>query len=256
MAKPRKPKQPTIPPVQAPPDPDVEPREAWPIPMGKRSMWDRCRPVQPCLRQVVQDHVYHLPPWQRGQVWTPEQQVAFCECLWRGLPFAPLLVWERWHGGGIANRSNVVLDGQQRLCAVGAHVIRPDGSPTVPTSAFLDLETGRWGTEPAPDWPPITMRDAASGGSEWAWDDDLWETLGRTGHRRLRMLLAHAAQRVGMLEVVTYLMGASVPPEDAVRVFRSWNRPGTPIPEDEVEALIAQADLGWMPEARTPATPD
>jgi hypothetical protein len=245
MAKLRKPKQPMIPPVQAPPEPDVEPRETWPVPMGKRSMWDRCRPVQPCLRQVVQDHVYHLPPWQRGQVWTPAQQVAFCECLWEGLPFAPLLVWERSHGELKHGRSSVVLDGQQRLCAVGARVLRSDGSPTVPTSAFLDLETGRWGTEPSPDWPPITMRDAATMGSGWL--DDLYETMDRAERRRLRMLLAHAAQRVQMIEVVTYLMGPSVPAEDAVRVFRSWNRPGTPIPEDEVEALIAQADLGWAP---------
>lgn len=254
MARPAKPKQPAAPP--SPPEPDVEPREPWPAPMGQRSSWDRCRPVQLCLRQVVQDHVYHLPPWQRGQVWTPAQQVAFCECLWRGLPFAPLLVWERSHGAPKHEVSGVVLDGQQRLCAVGARVLRADGSPTAPTSAFLDLETGRWGTEPAPDWPPITMRDAASGGSDWIWGEVLRASLGRERHRRLGMLLAHAAQRVGMTEAVTYLMGPSVPAEDAVEVFRSWNRPGTPIPPEEVEALIAQADIGWMPVQPASATPD
>lgn len=244
-------------PVQAAerePLPDVEPREPWAEGMARRSAWDRCRPVQLGLRQILDDGTYHLPPWQRGQVWTPDQQVAFCEAVWMGLPMPPLLVWERRVGSGIADRAAVVLDGQQRLCALGARVLRSDGSPVAPTSAFLDLETGRWGTDPAPDWPPITMWDAASGGLGWLWEGDYREALGPERHRRLGMLLAQASNRVGMVEVVTYLMGPSVPPEDAVAVFRSWNRPGAPIPSEEVEALIAQADLGWSPAPDGPAT--
>lgn len=218
---------------------DIQPREPWPPALGWRSSWDRCRPVQLGLRRVLHDEVYHLPRWQRGQVWVPGQQVAFCEAVWSGLPVAPLLVWTRRVG---ETDVAVLLDGQQRLCALGAQVLLADGSAVAPTAALLDVETGRWGTTPSPDWPPITMSDAADGGRMWLRKHR--PQLSNHLAARLQMLLLLAAQRLEGVDIVAYVMGASVAAIEAQAIFRSWNRPGTPLTEEEIDSLIKRADLG------------
>lgn len=56
---------------------------------------------------------YALPPWQRGIVWTEEQQIRLLESAWRGLNIGTYTI----------NRSpkyegrfdNLLIDGQQRL---------------------------------------------------------------------------------------------------------------------------------------------
>lgn len=194
------------------------------------------------VRQLLEDMTYHLPPWQRGQVWTPAQQVALCETIWAGLPVQPMLLWERRRADTSCHV--VVIDGQQRLTAMGARMLRWDGSVNSSTAAHLDLETGRWQAGPAEGHPPITMREAAT--TSWLWglrstmDDDAWW--------RLASLSGSAADRLrGSMFV--YYIGPSTPIEDAIRIFRAWNVPGTPFDPDEVERLIRGADLTWDPPA-------
>jgi hypothetical protein len=224
----------------APPRPDIHPREPWLPGLQTRSSFDGCRPHLASMRKLLHDAIYHLPPWQRGQVWTPAQQVAFCETIWNGLPFAPILLWERRVG---KDHAVIILDGQQRLSALGANVLRHDGTPNEPTAAHLDLETGRWQIGPADGHPPITMKAAAD--MWWTWK--LRPSMTEDGHYRLAMLVGAASTRLQHSDTSVYVIGASTPVEDAVRIFRAWNVPGTLFPPEEVERLIAEADLGWAP---------
>jgi hypothetical protein len=200
-------------------------------------------------RQLCENPTYVLPPWQRGQVWTPAQQVALCEAIWSGLPVAPLLLWERKTGPGFEDRVTVVLDGQQRLCALGARVLRHDGTPCTPPAAYLDLETGRWGAEPASSHPPITLARATS--SHWTWDRDGYRAqYDDATWWRWASLVVYAASRLDRAcnPMVVY-MGPMVEVEQAIAVFRSWNVPGTPMDPAEVDALVRAADLSWRPGA-------
>lgn len=224
----------------APPRPDVHPRELWAPGLQARSSLDGCRPHLASMRKLLNETTYHLPPWQRGQVWAPAQQVAFCETVWNGLPYSPILLWELRVEKDTAV---VILDGQQRLCALGAHVLRHDGTPNEPTAAHLDLETGRWQVGPADGHLPITMKQAAD--VWWTWQ--LRPSMTEDEHYRLAMLVSAAAERLQHSDTSVYVIGASTPVEDVVRIFRAWNVPGVPIPPDEVERLIRAANLGWTP---------
>ena len=59
---------------------------------------------------------YNIPPWQRGLVWTLDQNIALIESIWRGIPIGSYSVnhWE------VKDQSltNIVIDGQQRLNAI------------------------------------------------------------------------------------------------------------------------------------------
>lgn len=196
---------------------------------------------------------YVLPPWQRGQVWTAAQQVAFCEAVWCGMPSQPILLWQRDGYKGLP----IVLDGQQRLCALGAYVLRADGTVNTPTAAHLDLETGRWQVGPAEGHPPITMAQAANVG----WLLKLYNSVtlrADPDHWRTSNLVAQASERLRGGRSFVYTIGTGVPIEDVIRIFRVWNTPGTPFSPDEIEALIHAADLSWTGPAvaSTPAPDD
>lgn len=244
-------RQPTPPAQRAPappPPPPPVPREPWAPPVvDLNGTFGGCRPVVLTLSQILRsDQVYHLPPWQRGQVWTEAQQVAFCETLWNGLPVAPLLVWTRGKRDAEGREHHIVLDGQQRLCTLGAQVHRHDGTPCTPTRAVLDLETGRWSVGEPDGRQIVTARQASnvfettrSMWSEIRSDEGLW---------RLIQLMGDAENRIGQNgRLVVYAIGNDADPDAAVAIFRSWNVPGVPIPPDEVEALIRAADLSWTP---------
>lgn len=81
---------------------------------------------------------FRLPAFQRGERWTPSMQAAFCTAVLVGDPVPPVLLWERRDGTWI-------IDGQQRLTALGAKVVRADGASNTPSKAFFDARTGRFG---------------------------------------------------------------------------------------------------------------
>lgn len=232
MPRPRKPQH-----APAPP-PRPQPREPWPTARPRLEISAAVNPSPVSMWSLLGEQ-YHLPPWQRGQVWTPEQQVALCEAVWEGLPVAPFLVWERYNPATKTGGA-VVLDGQQRLCAFSARVKRHNGTPCDPTAAHLDLETGRWQVGPAKGHPPVTMANLTD--MDWM-EQQIWNLP----DRRTQSLVSQAAARIGAWTGVVYRIGERVSPEYATEIFRGWNVPGVPIPADEVEALIQQADLGWTP---------
>lgn len=57
---------------------------------------------------------YFLPTWQRGLVWTKEQNVKLIESLWLGLPIGTY-TFNRLYG---SKYDNLLIDGQQRMNAV------------------------------------------------------------------------------------------------------------------------------------------
>lgn len=168
---------------------------------------------------------FRLPSFQRGERWTATMQSAFCDSVFRGEFIPPILLWERRDG-------TWVIDGQQRLTALGARVVRPDGSTNTPTSSFLDVRSGRFGSGRGrwdltvvrlARWRVLSIpKPAGRGAREWEWASVAGEIM------RKRSL-------------VTYVLGPEATQADAVRAFRAINTPGVLMAPGEVEELIASA---------------
>ena len=63
---------------------------------------------------------YFLPSWQRGLVWTREQQIRLVESCWLGLNIGTYTFnRSRVYGGPL---DNLLLDGQQRLWALECYL--------------------------------------------------------------------------------------------------------------------------------------
>lgn len=232
-----------------PPKPEVPP-PAW---AAKGQHYDRfAYPHMMSVGEIVRDTtLFRLPPFQRKPKWTPEQQVAFCKTVWEGRPCQPLLLWQRnvdanadrplngQSGGRTAGYNTYVIDGQQRLMALDAAVRRHDGSPNQRSSAYFNLDTGEWGTEPGPNRG--TMAELLAHDSKFytmlrSEDAEAW---------RILMYRAHFENRVGGVQLVTYTLDRVTNPEDVAAAFRSINHPGTPIPPEDIEVLLDAAKEPW-----------
>lgn len=194
-------------------------------------------------RSMLTNTSYVLAPFQRGQVWTAAQQVAFCETVWHGCPVAPIVLWlrphpiEKWPA-----QVPIVLDGQQRLCALGARVYRHDGTPCLPSAARMDLETGRWsvggpGYTLAQIVDPIKTLRASPAEHDAAADRDF-------------ELMCRALNRMDRApDVALVTIGEGATPMQAAEVFARWNTPGVAMGEDEAVELVRAAgelDLSWF----------
>jgi hypothetical protein len=153
-------------------------------------------------------------------------QTKFCTSVFHGDPIPPILLWER-------KDMTLVLDGQQRLTALGATVVRVDGTPNTPTKAFFDARTGTFAPDPR-RWHLTAIRLARwnalnipqpkrSGSREWAWAKEASHTL------RKRTL-------------VTYILGPEATVDDAIVAFRAINTPGIPIDPDELASLLSSRE--------------
>lgn len=77
-----------------------------------------------------------VPTYQRGVVWEPARQASFCQAAMVCRVSPPVTL--------LAHRQQTyVLDGQQRLTALGVRLERADGSVNL-TSAGMNLRTGQW----------------------------------------------------------------------------------------------------------------
>ena len=79
---------------------------------GQRS---QMRPAKPGERVLG---AFKLPPFQRGSVWTKQQQVRFIESIWLHLPIASYVVNVDWRTHLNYPCSDWLLDGQQRWTAI------------------------------------------------------------------------------------------------------------------------------------------
>ena len=63
---------------------------------------------------------YFLPTWQRGLVWTPEQQIKLLESAWLGLNIGTYTFnRSNIYGGPL---DNILIDGQQRMWAIECYL--------------------------------------------------------------------------------------------------------------------------------------
>ena len=195
----------------APPRPEV-PDPPWAIERG--AMYDRAAyPHQWTMSQLAR-WTFYLPPCQRPSVWSPDQQVAFCRSVWDGRPVAPLLIWQRGHG---KDERAYVIDGQQRLIALGCNVIRHDGTQAGEPRAYLDIETGEWSTVPG-DLALTAARVSGLRSHDWL-----------RGDYRIGMWQAMAYDRLSSVQIVAYVLGYRATAEDVIGSFRAINRPGVPM---------------------------
>lgn len=149
-------------------------------------------------------------------------QAAFCTAVLVGDPVPPVLLWERRDGTWI-------IDGQQRLTALGAKVVRADGASNTPSKAFFDARTGRFGALAGrwdltavrlARWRALAVPKPSKGEKYWEWTAMAGEVMRRRS-------------------LVTYVLGPEATQDDAVRAFRAINTPGVPMDVGEVESLIA-----------------
>jgi hypothetical protein len=168
-----------------------------------------------------------LPPLQRGQVWTPEQQVAFCESYWLGrIMHSHILLWRRSY----RSDEHLIVDGQQRLSALGLPVRRPDGSLNA-CSAFLDLHDGRWYTERTED------RFTAAELADWTVLRCVWERS-----RVLGAWMCHAEKRMSVSRIAVSVIEPNIPQSTVQAWFRTMAIPGVALTPEEAERLCVAAE--------------
>ena len=207
-------------------------------------------------RQVIQG-TWHLPPFQREPVWDAARQVAYCNAVFLGRPVAPILVWQRNFGPTIGDRS-IVLDGQQRLTALGAKVMRPDGSLNPPTAARFDLALGRFTSTPdrwnlAPGMIADYLRNHDSGLDFFEEERKLEEAQDPDAATFYWWIHAHGT--MSSREIVVHVLDRYMTPEHAIEAFRSINTPGVTFDLADVERLIKAAGT-WDPAATMAVAPD
>lgn len=235
----RKPARP--PPAPAPPRPPPEPPPAWAADYKReyRSCFDRWRTTTLRMRDFKAP--VYLPPVQRVPKWTPQQQIDYCAAMMRGEPTGQILIVSAgWH----TLRRNYVIDGQQRLTALGIDVVRHDGTRNPPTAARFNVHTGEWGgTEEEGSYSL-----AESAGSDF----DMWrraDDVPVVGRARVRGL-AELNRLTSDIDLPAYTANFYAPDEKAgreiVSAFASINHPGTPITPDDLAALLSFGE-GWIP---------
>lgn len=177
-----------------------------------------------------------LPPFQRGEVWDVERQAAFANSVFSGLPTGPILAWERSRRVN-DDRSEVtrfLLDGQQRLTALGVPIVRADGTANRIPCLDFDIKTGRFVSSPAPGVTPARLVDFET---VWGRKDELPEPE--------FWGLCYAQAQLQRAELVVYDLSPYTSPARAVEAFRCINRPGIAFDEAEIEKLIASIDSTW-----------
>lgn len=65
---------------------------------------------------------FGLPVWQRGSVWSREQQIRFVESAWKGLPLGTYTVNRQKTIRTDPGLHGILIDGQQRITAIGAYL--------------------------------------------------------------------------------------------------------------------------------------
>lgn len=92
--------------------------------------------VRQSFERLQRFREFHLviPEFQRGRVWTTNQQAVYLSRLMRGIPAGTFLLWERDYRGPL-----LLIDGQQRSVAMGIPSL---GSPVPMWLDFVAWQDG------------------------------------------------------------------------------------------------------------------
>lgn len=182
----------------------------------------------------------YVPEFQRGPVWDGERAIAYVTAWCRGLASSSMLVWHYGNRGW-------VLDGQQRLMALGFTLRDADGNERRGATGYLDFETGAIVSEPGPmraTIAEITAQMSASdihgSANEWWRRQHDWISKGENP-RLAAMAFDADSLRNSIPHTLAVLGGWSqdVTPAEAREYFRHWNIPGVPFAEGEIDRLLS-----------------
>lgn len=243
----RKSKQraPWVPPPPREPD---RPHCAWYTDAHDTSHRVRCVPYTERLQHLAETE-YLLPPYQRGVVWSREKQLTYLQTVWRGLPTAPCVIWRRRVPYSLQGQL-WIMDGQQRLTALGANIRRADGTHNEPPIFRLDIPTGTWSLDgPGEPWALCSLAQANML-ERPAWKDRGLPVSHDLIHHPLQCYARAQNAYVQILEI-------ECPDERAAEVFSILAQPGIAWTPEELEGLITSiqdAGLSWMQNVAVGAT--
>lgn len=217
------------------------------------------------LVELVMRGRVRVPVYQRDLQWTADDVLSLFDSIYRGYPVGSLLFHRHAAPARLLELGPLkihateqsaaldVVDGQQRLVALAASLMRPDPIPTTPTDAYVvyfDPNAEQFCGPPRdgeiPDtWVPLTQMLDASKLSEWVFN---W-AHGRD--ERLRRVVFEAGSRLRDYEIPSYTV--EVEEQDAEllgKIFHRVNSSGKPLKWP----VIHNALYGAHSRANQPAT--
>lgn len=174
------------------------------------------------------DRALCLPVYQRGAVWTFAQATAFLDSFLMGDIMSAMLLVELDRPGA---RTFSVLDGQQRLIAMGVSIAAHDGSARIGTAPLISLTDLRWHAEPAPDRFTLASLMGAN----------LFTRTLKLGARQ-QYVAGYLADKIRSADWPVAILDRDITPAAARRAFAAWNHPGAPIDPDALAALLARPE--------------
>jgi len=181
---------------------------------------------------------FTLPAYQRDVVWSRAQQLAFVRSVWDGQPVSPVVVWERSWSEPVA-----VLDGQQRLTALGVSMLRADGTVNEVPRFTLDIAAGEWldadpgdrvtRTIPVIEIASASMFDFVDTFDD-ADDDSPYDDLSAARCAAIECLSIAQALRIPVM-----VLRGTMDPTKIAQAFRTLATPGVPWTLEEIERMIA-----------------
>lgn len=181
----------------------------------------------------------HVPEFQRGAVWTEDRAVAYVTAWCRGLASSSMLAWITGYNPSRA----WILDGQQRMIALGFTLRDAAGEVRRGPVGYLDFETGAVVSEPGPMRMTIaeitaktSMHDLIGPSNRWWRVHTDWI---RGSDRRLTAMVFDAEEMSYTMPHTVSVLHQDVTPAQAREYFRHWNIPGVPFADGEIDRLLS-----------------
>jgi hypothetical protein len=182
---------------------------------------------------------FTLPAYQRDVVWSRTQQLAFVRSVWDGQPVSPVVVWERSWSEPVA-----VLDGQQRLTALGVPMLRADGTTNDVPRFALDVAAGEWLDADPGDRAVVRVTTPVEIAGAKGWDfvdefdrenpeNDPYDDLSEPRCAAIECLSIAQGLRIPMM-----VLRGPMDPSVIVQAFRTLATPGVPWTLEEIERMV------------------
>lgn len=181
----------------------------------------------------------HVPEFQRGAVWTEERAVAYVTSWCRGLASSPMLAWITGHGPSRA----WILDGQQRMIALGFTLRDAAGEVRRGPVGYLDFETGAIASEPGPMRFTIAEITARINAAKVDAAENRWAKFCHRSTRSeaigLSAMVFDAEEMSHTFPHTVSVLHQDVTFAQAREYFRHWNIPGVAFADGEIDRLLS-----------------